>query len=67
MKVVSCIIIFSFINRFLSKRWPTSSEEVGFECLNVSYFDEIPQLFRDNKYQCFGEFNLVQHKMLNGE
>ena len=65
MKVVSCIIIFSFINLYLLKRWPTSSEEVGFECLNVSYFDEIPQLFGDNKYQCFREFSFVQQKMLN--
>ena len=43
LKVVSCKVIFSFINLYLSKRWSTSSEEVGFECFfNVLYFEEIP-------------------------
>ena len=32
LKVVSCKVLFSFINPYLSKRWSTSSEEVGFEC-----------------------------------
>ena len=62
---MSYVVIYLFTNLYLSKRWSTSSEEVGFECLNVSYFDEIPQLFGDNKYQCFREFSFVQQKMLN--